>query len=462
MNPHLPESLLETLKGVKGFDREAFKEIHTSGEQVTSVRINPFKWKEDLHTTGLPVQEKIPWTSHGYYLSRRPSFTFDPLFHAGVYYVQEASSTFLEQALRQTVDLTVPLRILDLCAAPGGKSTHILSLISPESLLVSNEVIRSRVNILYENVVKWGNANCIVTCNDPAVFSRVEDYFDVMVVDAPCSGSGLFRREPESAAAWRPDQVTLCKYRQQRILADAWPSLKRDGMLIYSTCSYSAEENEGIVDWMMENRKVETVPLSVEGSWNILETKSPLNGGIGYRFYPYLTKGEGFFMACLQKKEGGSFSRYPASKKKSIEKLPGKEVLSLEGFTSKNQELAYFKLAGMVHALPVRFTKDVDLLQSDFYLKKAGILMGKMAGHDLIPDPELALSTLLNQAVQRIATDEQTALEYLRKEEFHLADGLRGWVLVTYKEKPLGWIKVMPGRINNYYPKEWRILKKSP
>ena len=127
-------------------------------------------------------------------------------------------------------------------------------------------------------------------------------------------------------------------------------------------------------------------------------------------------------MACLQKKEGGSFSRYPASKKKSIEKLPGKEVLSLEGFTSKNQELAYFKLAGMVHALPVQFTKDVDLLQSDFYLKKAGILMGKMAGHDLIPDPELALSTLLNQAVQRITTDEQTALEYLRKEEFHLAD----------------------------------------
>ena len=195
MPVHLPIDLINSLEGIRGFNKEAFVDVHESGEQVTSIRVNPFKlsmvngeWSMFTHHSQLTTH--IPWTDHGYYLSSRPSFTFDPLFHAGCYYVQEASSMFLEQALKQTVDLSKPLKILDLCAAPGGKSTHILSLISKESLLVSNEVIRARANILNDNIIKWGCSNVVVTNNDPRDFQRLENYFDVIVIDAPCSGSG--------------------------------------------------------------------------------------------------------------------------------------------------------------------------------------------------------------------------------------------------------------------------------
>src|SRR5689334_6896843 len=190
---HLPASLMSSLTEAKGFDKESFEAVHRSGEQVTSIRINPGKSIEPSD-----VAMPVPWCHNAYYLNKRPSFTFDPLFHAGCYYVQEASSMFLEQALKQTVDLSRPLKILDLAAAPGGKSTHIQSLISGNSLLVSNEVIKSRNNILKDNIVKWGSDNVAVTNNDPKDFGRLQEYFDVIVVDAPCSGSGLFRRDEEA------------------------------------------------------------------------------------------------------------------------------------------------------------------------------------------------------------------------------------------------------------------------
>ena len=207
----LPDKLLESLEEIKGFDKEAFEKIHDSGEQVTSLRINPSKLTvfSKVPSFGGDLGEVVPWTQYGYYLSQRPSFTFDPLFHAGCYYVQEASSMFIEQALKQTVDLSQPLRVLDLAAAPGGKSTHIQSLISKNSLLISNEVIRSRVNILKDNIIKWGSDNVVVTNNDPRDFSRLENYFDVIVVDAPCSGSGLFRRDEEAIEEWSENNVQL-------------------------------------------------------------------------------------------------------------------------------------------------------------------------------------------------------------------------------------------------------------
>ena len=252
----LPEKLLNSLANIEGFDKEAFENVHASGEQVTSIRINPAKKSDPDSYRDRNLKSEIPWTDYGFYLESRPSFTFDPLFHAGCYYVQEASSMFLEHALKQTVDLSKPLRILDLAAAPGGKSTHIQSLISKDSLLVSNEVIRSRANILQDNIIKWGSENVIVTINDPKDFGRLENYFDVIVVDAPCSGSGLFRRDEDALEQWSLNNVQLCSQRQQRILADVWPALKQNGILIYSTCSYSTEEDEEIIDWMMEQSAV--------------------------------------------------------------------------------------------------------------------------------------------------------------------------------------------------------------
>ena len=312
----LPSVLIEQLKKLTSFSKEAFEKAHASGEQVTSIRVNPVKasmvnseWSigDSIPHSPFTIQHKIPWTQWGFYLSQRPSFTFDPLFHAGCYYVQEASSMFLEQALKQTVDLSKPVKVLDLCAAPGGKSTHIHSLISQKSLLISNDVIRSRVNILKDNIIKWGCENVLVTNNDPKDFAQLQNYFDVIVVDAPCSGSGLFRRDPNAINEWSENNVQLCSQRQQRILADIWPALKKDGILIYSTCSYSKEEDEDIVNWLMNEFAIDYSPLTlpvrqagIHPDWGIVDT------GIGYRFWPDKVKGEGFFIACFQKKEGGT------------------------------------------------------------------------------------------------------------------------------------------------------------
>ena len=229
----VPDELLLSLQDVEGFDEKSFIDVHNNRRQVVSIRINPKK----ITYPPYPDAEKIPWSSTGYYLPQRPSFTLDPFFHAGAYYVQEASGMFLEQCIQQTSDLSSPLKILDLCAAPGGKSTLIQSLISRESLLVSNEVIKTRVGVLIENISKWGDENVIVTNNDPRDFSRLENYFDVVVVDAPCSGSGLFRRDPGAIDEWSTDAVETCCMRQQRILSDAYGCLKQRGILIYSTCS---------------------------------------------------------------------------------------------------------------------------------------------------------------------------------------------------------------------------------
>ncbi len=192
---------------------------------------------------------------------------------------------FLEQCIKQLANLSNRLKILDLCAAPGGKSTLIQSLISEESLLVSNEVIKTRVNILTENMFKWGSLNNIVTHNDPRDFARLENYFDVMVVDAPCSGSGLFRRDSSAIKEWSLQAVDICSNRQQRILADAYPALKKNGILIYSTCSYSEQEDEDICDWLMENFNLETLKVNIEESWHIVESRSNRSRAFGYRFF---------------------------------------------------------------------------------------------------------------------------------------------------------------------------------
>ncbi len=456
----LPKPLIDSLINLKEFSKESFEQVHASGQQVTSIRFNPAKWKP-VHSQLLPHDSrliKIPWSSYGYYLPERPSFTFDPLFHAGVYYVQEASSMFLEQALVQTVDLTRPLRILDLCAAPGGKSTLLQSLISQESLLISNEVIKARAAVLEENSTKWGGANMVVTNNDPAHFARLENYFDVMVIDAPCSGSGLFRRDPEAITEWSENAVQLCSQRQQRIIADAWPALKQDGILIYSTCSYSKEEDEDILDWMQEGLMAEGVRLAIKDEWNIVETLSEKKGWYGYRFYPDKVQGEGFFIAAMRKKEGGSFASGKPSKIKLEKPAKAAEAIATS-WLQPGTATVLFKQKDDIIALPAALEPDIPVLQSALYIKKAGITLGKLAGDDLIPAHALAVSTLLHANTTALELNKQQAIQYLRREEFQLDTSRKGWALVTYQGYRLGWIKILANRFNNYYPKEWRVMK---
>jgi NOL1/NOP2/sun family putative RNA methylase len=454
----LPEELLESLKDVKGFDKKAFEKVHASGEQITSVRINPFKVLDSKVLPpigGVDLGGAIPWTDYGYYLSERPSFTFDPLFHAGCYYVQEASSMFLEQALKQTVDLSKPLRILDLCASPGGKSTHVQSLITKDSLLVSNDAIKLRSQVLKDNIIKWGCENVVVTNNDPKDFSLVHNFFDVMIVDAPCSGSGLFRKDEEAMEEWSLDNVTHCSRRQQRIIADALPCLKKDGILIYSTCSYSVKENEDICAWITEQWEMESLQLKTEKSWGIVETKAA-TGEYGYRFYPDKVKGEGFFIACF-KKEFGRDEPFTKGKMKPEYITKDDEIYVRKMMLKDNHK--FFKYRFKIYSLPGCFDRDLEFLMSRLWIQYFGTMLGELKHQKLIPEHAFALnSKLVKEEVERVELDEKQAIDYLKRKEILLETG-KGWKIVTYQQQPIGWINALGNRVNNYYPKEMRIIK---
>lgn len=457
MAKEIPVALLASLKDVEGFDEIPFVQTHRSGKQIVSIRINPAKF--DIGQVSFNVEEKVPWSSNGYYLTERPSFTTDPLFHAGAYYVQEASSMFLEEAIRQSCDLKQTLRVLDLCAAPGGKSTLIQSLISEESLLVSNEVIKPRANILSENMTKWGAVNVVVTNNDPIHFQRLPDFFDLIVVDAPCSGSGLFRKDPDAIDEWSTGNVELCSQRQQRILADIMVSLKPGGVLIYSTCSYSKAEDEEIEDWLIEHQSVSNIRLLFNQEWGIVETISSKYKSYGYRFYPDKVKGEGFFIAVFKKQEGFAVSKEIKAKTKPT--LLGKAQQELiYTYIQQPDKYRFVFWQDEVLAFPASMYETILLLQSVLYLKKAGVKIGSIIRNDLIPDHEWAISCIAAIFLQKVEVEKETALQYLRRKDIEINSDMKGWAIITYLGISLGLVKILPGRINNYYPKEWRILNK--
>jgi len=452
----LPENLLAELCLQQGFDEIAFLQAHQQLPN-TSVRLNPRK-----KIFAFENEEKISWCENGFYLKERPSFTYDPLFHAGCYYVQEASSMFLEFVLKQTIDLSQSLKVLDLCAAPGGKSTLVASLINENSLLVSNEVIKNRATILKENISKWGSENVLVTNNDPKHFERLENYFDVLIIDAPCSGSGLFRKEPNYLNEWNENLVSLCNQRQQRILADVWKCLKPNGILIYSTCSFSESENEAIADWMLDEFEMENMALKIPAEWNIISTESKKHKAQGFRFYPHLLQGEGFFCTIMRKKNE-NFE--PAKFKKSKPKNISLNKTILNKWLKNTDALEFQQKNEFVIAQPKILADDFEFVSSQLNVIKSGVNIGQITAKDLIPEHELALSFLLNDEISKVELTNEQAIQYLKKENLILnpspteKDFMPGWTLMQYQNQNLGWAKVLPNRLNNYYPMNGRILK---
>lgn len=455
----LPAEFLSSLRDVKGFSGEAFIREHLNPGSVTSVRSNPYKSNSEFLSLIFPGIEKsaVPWCSTGFYLSSRPSFTLDPLFHAGCYYVQEASSMFLEQVVKRAFPDHDQggYRVLDLCAAPGGKTTHLSSLL-PESLIVANEVIKTRVGIVADNVTRWGKDNIVVTNNDAADFHRFQGYFDLMVIDAPCSGSGLFRRDPESVKEWSPEHVMLCSKRQQRIIRDSWSALKEDGVLLYSTCSYAVEENENILDWIADNFGVETIEVPGVADWGIVETVSSKHKMTGYRFYPDRLKGEGFFMTGMRKKTN-SEENIPAGLR--LERTSRREEEAIAPFLTNPEEYSGVRIREEIAAIRKDYFEELSRLMSVLYVKKAGIKLGKVIKDELIPAHELAVNTAVNRFLPALELDYGAALQYLRKKDFFTENAAKGWNVVRFKGYNLGWIKVLQNRINNYYPLSLRILK---
>ena len=346
----LPAAFTEKIRQLMGEERferylQSFEE-----EPPVSIRVNPRKMAEGRWqiAEGTPV----PWCRNGYYLQKRPNFTMDPLLHAGCYYVQEAASMFLDEALRQHLTSAVrPLTSLDMCAAPGGKSTLLRSVLPEDCVLYSNEPIRNRANILLENVTKWGYENHIVTNSYPKDYRASKLRFDVILCDVPCSGEGMFRKDPATIREWSPQNVEKCWQLQREIVDDAWACLNPGGLLIYSTCTFNTKENEENIRYFLEQYDdMEVVPVDVKPEWHI--TGSLLDGFHEpvYRFIPGITRSEGLFMCVLRKK--GNLSPRPLQKERELKRVLEPPFL-LEGDGERlnlpyQQAIAYLRHEALV------------------------------------------------------------------------------------------------------------------
>ena len=455
----IPKPLLDSLQELEGFDEESFLSCHNHPKEITSIRFNSQKVEalsiDSLNELyNLNITKKVPWCNEGFYLAQRPKFTFDPLLHAGVYYVQEASSMFLDHIIKHLFGKDDEKVILDLCAAPGGKSTLLANYFT-KSVIISNEVIKQRVNILTENITKWGHHNCIVTNNDPKDFNELKNFFELIVIDAPCSGSGLFRKDSKAIEEWSEQNVKLCGQRQQRIIAEIQHCIKNDGVLIYSTCSYSKTENEDVLDWMINEFNCNSIKIPIDDNWGIIETLSDENKAFGYRFYPNKLDGEGFFIAAVSFKKEISKEKYKTQKLLSVSK---KEDEIIFNFFEQRNHISLFKHNDKINFFISKFYAELEVIAAYLYIKKAGVEVGIIKGKDIIPAHDLALSFLDLKNFKKISLSLEVVLQYLSKKVVIINTEVKGWVLVSYKNVNVGWIKFLDNRINNYYPTNWRIL----
>lgn len=408
-----------------------------------SLRLNPNK-----RINNFDNEVEVSWCPDGRYLKQRPSFTFDPLFHAGCYYVQEASSMFVESVFRQCFSKNQPINAIDLCAAPGGKSTHLISLLPEGSILVCNEVISQRNKILRQNILKWGDPNVIVTQNKVEDFLPLEGFFDLVLVDAPCSGEGLFRRDPDTAKEWSRDAVTHCAIRQNGILENAFALLKPGGILIYCTCTFETSENEEQIEALMDKHDAELLDLNCE-------FEGIINSRLGLRFYPSYIQGEGFFLSAVRKRDGNEFE---LKKAKSFKDDIQAKIM-VANYLKDHEKFVYIKKEEIIYALPEHILSLLLFMEKKFYIRQAGIRMGELKGASLQPAQDLSLSIFINENFQSFNFSFEEAIKYLRCETVNCPDAPKGWTLAKYEGFSLGWMKVLDNRVNNYFPKDWRILK---
>ena len=434
-----PKDFVDRIKEDLGLQADDFLKALQLQPEV-SVRVNQRKF---------PMPENgdlVKWCDSAFYLENRPVFTMDPLFHSGVYYVQEASSMFVEQAFRQYAPAN-PV-VMDLCAAPGGKTTHLISMVDGNGLVICNEVVGQRVCALRENVTKWGYPNVVVTSSDPSKFSGLEGLVDFLLVDAPCSGEGMFRKDEVAVSEWSNENVELCQKRQRKILSDIFPVLKTGGILVYSTCTYNKKEDEENVRWICEELGAEVLKLNVDESWNIT------NNQYGYHFYQHLNRGEGFFLCVLRKNAETGGVRIKSAKGAKNSPLPA----VCKNWIIDISNYSFLQRAAGVVAFPDAYVDILNTLDSNVKVVQAGTLVCTVKGKDVLPAPELALSVIMNRKnFSSYNLHWNEAISFLKREALCLSSCEKGWILVCFRNVPLGWCKNLGNRSNNTYPAEWHV-----
>jgi len=443
----LPREFIERIERQAYIDAGSLAEAFRNASS-TSIRINTLKWPHPVSR-----YERVEWEPDGYYLPGRPLFTADPLFHAGVYYPQESSSMFLGEVFRQLASGRPGLRVLDLCGAPGGKSTHLASLLGDDGLLVANEVIRTRAAVLAETITKWGTGNVIVTNADPSRFALLPGFFDLIVADTPCSGEGMFR-SPGAVREWSAQNAKLCSERQRRIVMEAWPALKPGGILIYSTCTFNPAENEENIAWVSSETGAESLALKLPGGSPVVAVRD--GGAEGYGFHPGRVRGEGFFIAALRKPEGQvQVQRGREGKRSDIKTSP-------EAF-SRSEHLAAFGRDRIIlqNGRIIALATEAGLsgyIGERLPVIKSGTMIGEIKNNDLVPAHDLAMSVRLNKGAWPLhSLGREEALSFLRLEPLRAASMPPGRVLLAYRDVPLGFANNLGNRVNNGYPQGWRI-----
>ncbi len=412
-----------------------------------SVRLNPQK----PGNTELPLANAVPWCSHAFYLDERPVYTLNPLFHAGRFYPQEASSIYLWHVLSSLADrLPESPVVLDLCAAPGGKSTLISDFLGGKGVLVSNEIVRQRAWILRENIAKWGAPNSIVVNTDARAIGSAGAMYDLVLIDAPCSGEGMFRKDETAIREWTAANAAMCAERQREIFDNAWSAVVGGGIIVYSTCTFNPAENEENMAYVAENYDVEflTIPdtFTADGV-----TVVDFDGGQGHAFYPHKVKGEGFFICAMRKLSGG--------KRKIDKKLPKPVRYQASQLLASPDRFTTCLMGENVVALPTESEQIMRQIAARHQPLLVGAPLGRDTRKGLVPAEELPLSQAI--AADHFATvdlDQHQALTYLQglwpADIEPLADG---WHIARHDGANLGFVKSAAGRVNNYYPKEWRI-----
>lgn len=419
-----------------------------------AVRLNPAKCgDEGVWSDG----ETIAWSKNGRKLKERPSFTLDTAFHAGAYYVQEAASQFIDHIV-STEELQGK-RVLDMCSAPGGKTTIYSTAVGVDGLVVANEYVRSRANVLADNVRKWGMGNVLVTNNAPEHIAQFEGWFDLVAVDAPCSGEGMFRKEEVAREDWSLDAVKMCAARQLSIVREAWQSLKAGGLFIYSTCTFNDEEDEGVLCTFIDEMGDVFEPsqrVEIDDAWGVVR------GEVGafqtFRFFPHKTDSEGLFVAVARKAEPTT-QRTPKARKKVMQEIDKVSRKELMRWLEDAEQYLFAMVADTIYAYRTEQFKAVQSLSEGLTAIYSGVAMGQIFKGKLKPDWALSQYIGLNRdAVAVEELDEQRALDYLRKKDIAVGDMVEGMNLVTHNGRVLGFAKRVGARCNNLYPNSLKIM----